>query len=206
MGALTGHPVPVATQGKRRETGVTARADHLAELHAELHRAYEARDGSSATDQAWARAAREFNEACRLFYEPYEGVLAGVRDGMPGAIEEAVRFLVADPWCHRSGYLKADLMHALANTVLPPHVVGAVREVVVRRITHRQPRLLRYAAQLAANVWSDSFERELEKLRGQGSPADRGAAESVIEGARHRLRSLAGGRPTQPGRARTADL
>jgi hypothetical protein len=97
-------------------------------------------------------------------------------------------------------------MHALANTALPPQVVGAVRDVVVRRITNRQPRLLRYAAQLAANVWSDSFERELEKLRGQGSPADRAAAESVIEGARHRLRSLAGARRTQRGRARTADL
>lgn len=196
----------MATHGKRHETGVTARADHLAALHAALHRAYEARDGSTATDQAWARAAAEFNEACRLFYEPYERILAGVRNGRSEAIEEAVRFLLADPWCHRSGYLKADLMHALANTALPPQVVGAVRDVVVRRITNRQPRLLRYAAQLAANVWSDSFERELEKLRGQGSPADRAAAESVIEGARHRLRSLAGARRTQRGRARTADL
>jgi hypothetical protein len=98
----------VATHGKRHETGVTARADHLAALHAALHRAYEARDGSTATDQAWARAAAEFNEACRLFYEPYEGILAGVRNGRSEAIEEAVRFLLADPWCHRSGYLKAD--------------------------------------------------------------------------------------------------
>jgi hypothetical protein len=127
-----------------------------------------------------------------LFYEPYEAVLAGVRSSRLEAIEEAVRFLVADPWCHRSGYLKADLMHALANTALPPHLVRALQDVVVRRITHREPRLLRYAAQLAANVWSDSFERELEELRERGSPADRVAADAVIQGARHRLRSLGG--------------
>lgn len=138
MGAPKSHPVSVATQGKRHETGVTARADYLAELHAELQRAYEARDGSPATDQAWARAAAEFNEACRLFYEPYEGILAVVRNGQTDAIEGAVRFLLADPWCHRIGYLKADLMHALANTALPPQVVGAVRDVVVRRTTNRQ--------------------------------------------------------------------
>lgn len=185
---------------------VTARARHLAELHSELHRAYKARDGSPATDRAWARAAEAFNEACRSFYEPYEGVLAGVRNAQRDAIEEAVRFLVADPWCHRSGYLKADLMHALANTVLPPDVVGPLRDVVVRRITHRQPRLLRYAAQLAANVWSDSFERELDRLREQGSPADRAAAELVIEGARHRLRSLARAPLPQRGRTRPVDF
>lgn len=191
--ALVRHPGAVASQGKRRETGVTARAEHLAQLHRELHRAYQARDGSATGDEAWASAARSFSDACRLFYEPYVEVLAGVRRGRFDAIDEAVRFLVADPWCFRSGYLKAELMHALANTALPGDVVDPLREVVVQRIKHRQPRLLRYAAQLAANVWSESFERELERLQGQGSPADQAAARSVIDGARHRMRSLAGG-------------
>jgi hypothetical protein len=191
---LVGHPVAVPSHGKRPETGVSARAEHLADLDRELRRAYQARDGSAARDEIWAKAARAFNEGCRSFYEPYEGVVAGVRKGRADAIDEAVRFLVADPWCFRSGYLKADLMHALANTALPAHAVNPLRDVVVRRITQPQPRLLRYAAQLAANLWSDSFERELQRLRAEGSPADQAAARSVIDGARHRLRSLAGSR------------
>ena len=128
-----------------------------------------------------------------------------MRNGQADAIEEAVRFLVAAPWFFRSGYLKADLMHALANTRLPTEVVNQLRDVVVRRITHRQPRLLRYAAQLAANVWSDSFERELEGLAAHGSPTDRAAARSVIDGARNRMRSLAGQASLVAGPARTVD-
>lgn len=195
----------MTSQGKRDEAGVTARAEHVAQLHRELHAAYRARDGSATREEAWASAARSFNEACQSFYEPYVEVLAGVRNGRADAIEEAVRFLVADPWCFRSGYLKADLMHALANTVLPTHVVDTLREVVVRRIKDRQPRLLRYAAQLAASVWSDSFEHELESLRTRGSPADQAAAQSVIDGAHHRMRSLALAQQVDSGRTRRVD-
>ena len=184
----------MSTKGGRHPTGVTARVDHLNRLHDELRRAYGARDGSGATDEAWARAAREFADACQAFYGPYEAVLVDVRRGETEAIEEAVRFLVADPWCFRSGYLKADLMHALANTPLPDHVLGPLRDVVLRRITHREPRLLRYAAQLASNVWSDAFGEQLETLAAHGPAPVQHAARSVIDGARQRTRSLSGAR------------
>jgi hypothetical protein len=88
-------------------------------------------------------AAVALRSAVEEFYAPYEQVLAGVRAGRPDAIEEATRFLVADPWCFRSGYLKAELMHALANAALPDHVIPPLREVVLHRIIDRQPRLLR---------------------------------------------------------------
>ena len=83
---------------------------------------------------------------------------------------------------------------ASAPDTLPDHLVDLVRDVVTRRIKHRQPRLLRYAAQLAANVWSDTFESELESLAVRGSSADQAAAKAVLDGARHRIRSLAGTR------------
>lgn len=119
-------------------------------------------------------------------------MVAGVRKGRADAIDEATRFLVADPWCFRSGYLKAELMHALANTTLPGHVVEPLRKVVLDRVVDRQPRLLRYAAQLASNVWSEDFEGQLKRLALEGSPETRVAAEQLIDRARHRIRSQRG--------------
>ncbi|MDQ6727488.1 MAG: hypothetical protein M3066_15155 [Actinomycetota bacterium] len=170
----------------------------LESLNAALDRAHAARDGSKAADAAWREAAAAFHVALAAFYEPYDAVLAGVKTGRLDAIETAIEFLVEDPWCFRSGYLKAELMHALANAHLPVHVTTDLRRVVLRRVSDPQPRLLRYAGQLAANVWDDELESELRRLEADGSGRERQAAARVIGGARQRLRSLAG--QTQPPR------
>ena len=108
---------------ERWESGVTARAAELESLDAALHRAYASRDGSAAANNTWIEAAAAFRSAVEAFYAPYDEVLAGVRAGQTDAIEMATKFLLVDPWCFRSGYLKADLMHVLANAPLPAHVV-----------------------------------------------------------------------------------
>ncbi len=177
---------------KRWQSGVSERAAELESLQMALHRAYDARDGSAAATKKWHDAAVAFRSAVETFYAPYEEVLAGVRAGSSDGIEEATRFLVADPWCFRSGYLKAELMHALANADLPDHVVPPLREVVLHRITNRQPRLLRYAAQLAANLWDPDFEGKIAHLEREGSVAEQRAAAQVRAGACQRLRSLDG--------------
>ena len=182
---------------KRWQSGVSERAAELDSLQMALHRAYDARDGSAAAAKKWHDAAAAFRAAVEAFYAPYEQVLAGIRAGRTNSIEEATRFLVADPWCFRSGYLKADLMHALANAALPDHVVPPLQEAVLHRIIDRQPRLLRYAAQLAANVWDQELEAQITRLEREGTAAEQRAAAQVSAGARQRLRSLHGqvGRP-----------
>ena len=179
--------------------GVSARAARVEALNRELNSAYRDRDGTKAGEDRWRVAADAFDAAYREFYAPYEQVLAGVRAGETDAIEEATRFLVADPWCFRSGYLKADLMHALANSALPSHVVKPLREVVLNRITNRQPRLLRLAAQLASNVWDADLEIEVRALETRGNEDDRAAAASLIAAVDQRRRSLAGQPSAGPG-------
>lgn len=174
----------------RWQSGVGGRAAEVELLHLALHRAYDARDGSAAANKRWHEAATAFQSAVQAFYAPYEAVLEGVRAGRRDAIEEATRFLVADPWCFRSGYLKAELMHALANTLLPSHVLEALREVVLNRIVDRQPRLLRYATQLAASLWDQELEAKVTRLEVEGSPEQRRAAAQLRSGAHHRMRSL----------------
>ena len=133
-----------------------------------------------------------FRSAVEALYAPYDEVLAGVRAGRWSAIEEATKFLEADPWCFRSGYLKAELMHGLANTPLPSHVIQPLRKVVLRRVVDPQPRLLRFAAQLAANLWDQDFEAQVALLEIEGSTQQRLAAAKLAAGARQRIRSLAG--------------
>ena len=176
----------------RSRAAVGERAAKLEELKVRLRHAYDARDGSGAADAEWSEAAAAFRVAVAAFYEPYDVVLTGVKAGRPDAIEAATEFLVEDPWCFRSGYLKAELMHALANAHLPVHVTADLRQVVLRRVSAPQPRLLRYAGQLAANLWDDELEAELRRLAAVGSSGERLAAARVIAGARQRLRSLDG--------------
>jgi hypothetical protein len=175
----------------RWQSGISRRAAELESLRVALHRAYDGRDGSAAAANEWRDAAGAFRSAVAEFYAPFDDVLAGVRAGRTDAIEDAARFLAADPWCFRSGYLKADLMHALANAPLPGHVREPLREVVLRRIVDRQPRLLRYAAQLAANVWDEELEAQIARLEGEGSPDQQRAAAYVRVRACQRIGSLA---------------
>ena len=174
----------------RRLTHGSVSCPEIESLHVALRRAYDGRDGSVAANARWHEAAVAFQSALQAFYAPYEEVLAGVRAGGRDAIEEATRFLVADPWCFRSGYLKAELRHALANTPLPSDVLQPLREVVLRRVVDRQPRLLRYATQLASKVWGRELEAQFARLETEGPPERRRAAAQVRAGASHRIRSL----------------
>ncbi len=172
-------------------SGVRERAAEVESLHLALRRAYKARDGAARANEAWSEAAAAFRSAVEAFYAPYEEVLVGVRAGRTEEIEQATRFLVADPWCFRSGYLKAEMMHALANTPLPHQVIQPLRQVVLHRIADPQPRLLRYAAQLAANLWDDDFESQIRRLQHDaGSGRERWAAAMVEARARQRIHSL----------------
>ena len=199
FGEPSGFPNLVSVK-ERWQSGVSQRAAEVQSSHLALHRAYDARDGSAAANNAWARAATAFQSAVTALYAPYDELLAGVRAGRLNEIEEATRFLVADPWCFRSGYLKAELMHGLANTLLPSHVVEPLRGVVLRRIVNPQPRLLRYAAQLAANLWDEAFEAEVRRIELTGSAEERLAAARLSAAAHQRIRSLAD-RPSEAGPA-----
>jgi hypothetical protein len=175
----------------RSQPSIGERAAELESLKAALHRAHDRRDGSKSADAVWRDAAAAFHLAVAALYEPYGEVLAGVRDGRLDAIEAATELLVEDPWCVRSGYLKAELMHALANAQLPVQVAASLRKVVLRRITDPQPRLLRYASQLAANLLDDELEADILRFQSVGSESERRAAERVIAGARSATRRLA---------------
>lgn len=91
-------------------------------------------DGNKALLQ---KAARAFQEAFRFFdyfngsapaHTPslYQRIQAGELD----AIEEAVRFLEADPCCVEAGYIKLKICKALRSAVLPESHRERLRQVI----------------------------------------------------------------------------
>lgn len=196
------HPVLVALRRDRLlgqdtavpRSSIRARADELVQLHKDVSSAYGARDGTMEADEAWRLAAARFQEATKAFYTTFTGLGAPIRAGNRDAIDFAIRFLEADPWCFRSGYVKADLMTALGNAPVTDDERRRLKAVVLKRLKRREPGLIRPTGRLAANVWDDALMAEIQRVITHGSHAERADAEAVVRAVAHERRSIAGQR------------
>jgi hypothetical protein len=156
-------------------------ADELRRAHQEVDRLALTRDTGEAALRAWEHSAVRFNELVQQFYAPLKTAMPSLRRGEPPAVDAALDFLEADPWCFRSGYMKADLMHALANAPslgAPAH--ARAQRVVLHRLLKPEPRLARHTARLAAAVWDDEFDREVRSLGERGSESQRSAVARLL--------------------------
>lgn len=177
---------------------VLARAALVERLRAEVHRLWTgptppskrrtARDAAAleAQQQAHHNAARDFHAACQEFEGPLRAILAGVREGHSDAVAEAVIVLEADPTCYRSGYIKADLMHAVANAPsLDGPTLLRLQDVVVQRLARPQGRLLRHAIRLATAVWDEEFDARLRALAAAGHEPAAEQARRLLHAVHH---------------------
>ena len=179
--------------------GIQRRAAELERFRADVHRLFDARDGTEPAQRAWSAAAEAFKEARRCFYRPYEGLGSRIRRGDRAAIDDAVGFLEADPWCFRSGYVKAELMGALANCRLPGDARDRLRRVVLHRVMNPEPRLGRPVGQLAHNVWDESLASQVRAIAEHGAVGQRDVALAMVRAVEHKRQTLAG-RITKDGR------
>jgi hypothetical protein len=115
------------------------------------------------------------------FYLPYRDLATRVGRGDVAAVGPALAFLEADPRCFRSGYMKADLMHALANGPNLQPVRARVQAVVLHRVRHHEPRLLRHAARLACEVWDDELESAIRELQRDGDERQCADARQLLD-------------------------
>lgn len=137
----------------------------------------------------------------RQLFDPFEDVPSRLRNGDETAIEPALRFLEADPWCFRSGYLKASLMRALAGGVPLTGYQRRVHRVLLARLRSPQPGLRKPAMTLAASVWDSSLDDLLTELSRKGDAEFRDRVIDFRTGVAHRLvqRESAAKRAANPG-------
>jgi hypothetical protein len=82
------------------------------------------------------------------FLESYERL----RQSDLRGLEDAVRFLQADPWFFRSGYIKADLLRFITRLDLPARYYPRLRSVLLAAVDYRDRREFRSYCRLARAI------------------------------------------------------
>lgn len=135
----------------------------------------------------WSEAAGWWHETLaaiypRSFMQAIEAVRAGDRSGF----EPVVRFLEADPWCFRSGYVKEGIISALAHLELSEPEKERLRPVVITFVDYPKPRReLRAYVNLSRRISNPQLLAALnERLSGE-NPVARFNARAIIDGELH---------------------
>ena len=166
---------------------IAGRAAHSAALHGRLnirvknifeHNAQTLRELKEAIDTSVVD--RDLNEehhqkwalACERFHSSFDGLafpgglakeLDLLRAGDEQAIEMAVRFLEADPFFFRSGYIKAELLRAMRRVQLSDNQKERLRSVIVERIRSGGRREFREYCRLARSLVNSEFRQMVKK-------------------------------------------
>jgi hypothetical protein len=111
------------------------------------------------------------------FWEDYQHL----KEGSPASLDTAVKFLEADPWFDRSGYVKAELIRHIRRIELPQAIAERVRRVVLATVDRRDRREFRQYCRLARKVDSPELRAELSLRIQQDDPAVRRRARWVLD-------------------------
>jgi hypothetical protein len=135
-----------------------------------------------------------FHELGRLLYAPLWVALANVQGGDPTELELPIRFLEADLYCDRSGYVAADVIGVIVRTPERVRYDERLRAIVLARVDARARREFRAFIRLARAI-DDPVLRERLTVRIDG--VDRLAARQ----ARWMLDGMDHGGPRPPERS-----
>jgi hypothetical protein len=158
---------------RRRAPRFEARIDEVRHLSAEVNRLHDEmrrlawqRDHSAADRDRWLLACREF----RLRFEELR--FPGGDDGWssfiagdPEGLDSAIAFVEADPYFHRSGYLKQDIWDRLKRSTLDAAQLNRLEAISLGYVTRPVRRrefwhMVRFVRQRAG----DSFWSALREI------------------------------------------
>lgn len=111
------------------------------------------RDESPTAYAAWSAAVEAWHKAFDSMYptEFYES-LRQIPSGSAKAMDEAITFLEADPWCFRSGYVKAAIVRRLGSMVIGDDNQRRLRKVIMQVIEAGDRREFRWYARLGRRL------------------------------------------------------
>jgi hypothetical protein len=135
----------------------------------------------------WSEAAGWWHETLAAMYpRSFMQAIEAVRAGDRSDLEPVVRFLEADPWCFRSGYVKEEIISALGHLELSEPEKERLRSVVINFVDYPKPRReLRAYVNLARRISNPQLVAALnERLSGE-NPAAQFNARAIIDGELH---------------------
>jgi hypothetical protein len=102
-----------------------------------------------------------WHELMAGLYGPVGNAMARLHDGDLSGVETLVRFLEADVYCDRSGYMKADVIRILTRADLNKATHERLLTVVLAAVDGFDRREFRSYIRLARRVDSDALRQEL---------------------------------------------
>ena len=124
------------------------RAREAREAHRAVHTTFaqlrRREDRNDPATVAWLTAIARFREAAEAAYPPgFWDDVARLEKGDVEALEMAIRFLEADPYFDRSGYVKADLLRIMNGLPLDPEQTVRLRASSCPQCLHHSPTMTR---------------------------------------------------------------
>ncbi|MEP7379100.1 MAG: hypothetical protein ABI725_05995 [Chloroflexota bacterium] len=118
-----------------------------------------------------------FHELHRSLYGPVEVSLERVRNGDMAGLETLIRFLEADPYCHRSGYWKAEIINTITRWDVGETTRNRLTEVMFAVIAKPTRREFRRYIRLARYLDDERLrQRLIELANARIKPASRHAS------------------------------
>lgn len=137
---------------------IGARADALNRLHRKMTDV-----DAQAVDRAeYSVRTAWFQELIAGLYDPVYRSREAMRGGDTASAETLVRFLEADVYCFRSGYVTADVLDTMKRPVLDEGVNDRLRAVVLAAIDGNDRREFRAFIRLARSVDSEPLRSAIE--------------------------------------------
>lgn len=130
----------------------------------------------------WHEAIDAWRGAMSRVYPPaFMADLERVRSGDPAGVDSMIRFLEADPWAFRSGYLKATILQRLRHVELATKQKARLAAVILDHVDHHDRRESRHYYGLAPFVADDHFRNALLTRLRAGGPGRRRRALWTLE-------------------------
>jgi hypothetical protein len=154
---------------RAREAREAHRAVHT--TFAQMRRRDDPNDPATA---AWLSAIARFRAAVVAAYPPgfWDDVALLAKANGEG-LETAIRFLEADPYFDRSGYVKADLLRFIKRVPLDPEQTERLRAVVIDSVERRGGREFRAYCRLARRLDGPELREALARQLQSGDVAIR---------------------------------
>jgi hypothetical protein len=129
-------------------------AEKIRELSSKIRETFVVRDKGPDERRAWEEAAREFRERYDdlAFPQGLNHQRMRLKEQDPNAIEMAIQFLEADPWFHRSGYIKEEITRRLKRAPLSGKQISILNSGILSMVDREDRREFRSFCRLARAI------------------------------------------------------
>jgi hypothetical protein len=159
-------------------------------------------DESTETEPTWVRWRIEvdaLHQAISDAYPPgFWDAYRQLKAKDPAGLEHAVRFLEADPWFFRTGYIKSYLLRQIRRIPFDTSYAARLQQVVLSVAARRDGREFRHYCHLARRVDSPTFRAQLRALINAPDPGAHRRAGWVLYACEHRDRFQPTPQPRYP--------